>query len=186
MAETLTDDDTTFNSTIQMPTSGETVGASDLRDKAVQRLSNRTAYLKSISDHYGRYTIATGTGGGLTEDFATGDFTLASNAVEVDRAGTYAVALTAALTSTSTSNPVVIELGISVATQGVYPTMATRFSATAADEVYVTGVTLVSITTASAEKISVALGASAGTPSVAAWTGGSTTNNNRLHIFRIA
>jgi hypothetical protein len=41
MSETLTDVDT-FTATIQMPTSGENVSAADLRDKAIQRLANRT------------------------------------------------------------------------------------------------------------------------------------------------
>lgn len=43
MSENLTDADT-FDATIQMPTSGETISAADLRDKAIQKLANRTNY----------------------------------------------------------------------------------------------------------------------------------------------
>jgi hypothetical protein len=46
MAETLTEADS-YPATIQMPTAGETVSAADLRDKAVQRLADRTNYLEN-------------------------------------------------------------------------------------------------------------------------------------------
>lgn len=49
MAETLTEVDQ-FTATIQMPTSGEANSAADLRDKAIQRLTDRTRYLKNRYD----------------------------------------------------------------------------------------------------------------------------------------
>ena len=46
MAETLTEV-SQFTATIQMPTSGETISAADLRDKAIQRLTDRTRFNKN-------------------------------------------------------------------------------------------------------------------------------------------
>lgn len=72
MAETLTDVDT-FTASIQMPTAGETVGAADLRDKAIQRLANRTYNNKLRLDSANDWgSVNTGITSNLTNISAVG------------------------------------------------------------------------------------------------------------------
>ncbi len=120
MAENLTDVDQ-FDATISMPTSGETVSAADLRDRAVQKLANRTynnkLRLDGIDDLLAtaiRCTVSgtvSTTGNFFTlasDDVLGSNLTVASNKVTVADAGWYRVSLVGLFeTSTGDMRPVI-------------------------------------------------------------------------------
>lgn len=166
MAETLTDVDQ-FDATIQMPTAGETISAADVRDKAIQRLANRTYYNKlNITDlqDAARYTIS-GTSQfsvqefTLTEDFENGGFTDAANLVTFPGTGIYLVSLAIGCTHSLTNNPQSVTIGphlySSVAWSGTQDISwaSYRYSATASDGVYVSGSGILNITDTATQKL---------------------------------
>ena len=110
MAETITDADI-FNPTIQMPTSGENVSASDLRDKAIQRLANRTNYLSLRSTSIAAYSISGGavSSGSLFTLAELYDqesiYSVSSNLITVPEIGRYLATLNIYANTTSVAGP---------------------------------------------------------------------------------
>lgn len=102
MAETLTDVDT-FNATIQMPTSGEVVSAADLRDRAVQRLANRTYNLKlRLDDADAWQTSSTGITSALSGISAVN--TILMNVYKSPDSTAWVVGITATVTNSVTGD----------------------------------------------------------------------------------
>lgn len=129
MAETLSESDS-FDATIQMPTAGEEIGAADLRDKAIQRLANRTTYLKSevedndadISSHEDYcYASITGSSVSSGSEFTlaivdeSGGFTVSGNNIVIAETGVYTVSALAWLTSSDGNDPLITGLNINIA-----------------------------------------------------------------------
>ncbi len=128
MAETLTDVDQ-FDASIQMPSNDELADAADLRDKAVQRLANRTrnnknriddletdtdaALVTKVTAGVARYlidadTYGSGVGLALTLDQADAGYSLdgTSKLVTVPAKGWYLVTLSMRCTNSSSSSDV--------------------------------------------------------------------------------
>lgn len=164
MSENLTDVDQ-FDATIQMPTSGETISAADLRDKAIQKLANRTYYNKlDIADNTAEiaemreYCYASITGSGLSSGFFTlainsesGGFTINAGKIVIPTTGTYECTWHLYATDTPTSDPTFIEVNLDVAGTNHSLARGTRWSATNTDIFSVIGNPVVFSATATNE-----------------------------------
>ena len=168
MAETLTDADT-FNSTIQMPTSGENVSASDLRDKAIQRLANRTNFLNLRTTSRAAYSITGGSVSSgnlftLTELFDQNSlYSVASNEVTVPAVGRYMVYVQGYVSAASGGGAgATARISTSSTIASTWDTAVAARTQGSGTSGYVCGVGVINITNVSTEKIEVASAISTG------------------------
>lgn len=172
MAETLTETDQ-FTATIQMPTAGEEIGAADLRDKAIQRLTDRTRNHKNridgndtditaletradaleAADVVMLYFTATSTSHtdimpvALHLQYPSGGWALSSNQITVPSTGVYMLSVKAPVESASTSNPASAVVHMKVGASGTVAwATGRRFSATASDSMTLVGTGIIGIT----------------------------------------
>ncbi len=170
MAETLTDVDT-FDATIQWPVANELASAADVRDKAIQRLANRTrnnknrldghdtSLLTKVTAGVANYSIDVGTYGSgddlaLTLVQADSGYSLSSGTtVQAGSGGWHLVTLSMKCTLSSTSDPspagVQIKVGGSVK---LYPAPL-RHSTSASHQVSVSASGPIWIDTAATDTI---------------------------------
>jgi hypothetical protein len=163
MAETLTDVDQ-FDADIQWPVASELASAADVRDRAIQRLANRTRYAYNrLSNNatIAQYTpsasaLADGSALTLTAylGYPSGAWTLASNEITVPSVGVYRATLNLAVEVASATNPLAANIYLMSGAAGVLAwIVGNRFNATAADSFKVSGSAIFAITNTATQKI---------------------------------
>ncbi len=171
MAETLTDVDQ-FDATIQMPTASELASAADLRDKAIQRLANRTRNSKNRLDSHDTsiagltvakvghfYFTASSSAAAATMPIQTkllypgGTWTLSSNQVTVPSAGVYRVNYRAMVALDTGASPAQGIIYARVGSTNLIRGYGERFNGTNSSNFSVAGHGLIPITDPATQKI---------------------------------